>query len=220
MIGIAKGLAASLIGGMLLAGGALAEAATFTDNTFGSVDSGSFDRAIVVAGVGTISSVRVFVDFSKCDDPNPGPAATGCIGTGSSFNNEIQLQLISPEDTVVTLVAFNTYPNNGLEGARIEVLFDDNAATEVGGGALLDGTFSPVGSLSDFIGEDADGAWALRVADGAGGDPLQLYGVTLCINEQGECAGVAPPPPGVPAPASLLLLGLGLTSLGWIRRRI
>jgi hypothetical protein len=218
MIRIARGLAASLIGGILLSGGGLAEAATFTDNTFGSVDAGSFDRAIVVAGVGTISSVRVLVDFSKCDDPNPGPAATGCVGTESSFNNEIQLQLISPDDTVVTLVAFGTYPNNGLEGARIEVLFDDNAATTVGGGALLDGTFRPVGSLSDFDGEDADGAWALRVADGGGGDPLQLYSVTLCINEQGECAGIAPPP-AVPAPATLLLLGLGLTSLGWIRRR-
>ena len=37
MIRIAKELVASLIGGMLLAGGGLAEAATFTDNTFGSV---------------------------------------------------------------------------------------------------------------------------------------------------------------------------------------
>lgn len=219
MTRIAKELVASLIGGMLLAGGALTEAATFTNSTFGSVDDGAFDRVLIVAGVGTISNVRIAIDFSKCDDPNPGPAATGCTGTGFSFNDEIKLELISPSATTVLLVDFDTYAGQ-TPGDRVVVLFDDDAASAVGGDPLLDGTFSPVGSLSDFIGENADGAWALRVTDGAGGDPLQLYGVTLCINEQGECAGVAPPPPGVPAPATLLLLGLGLTSLGWIRRRI
>jgi Proprotein convertase P-domain len=205
---------AGIVGGVLLAGGGLTEAATFTNNTFGSVDAGSFDRSVNVGGVGTISDVRIAIDFSKCDDPNPGPAATGCIGAGDSFNEEIVFQLTSADGTTVDLVTEFTY--SGQEpGARVLVLFDDDAATQVGGPLLLNGTFSPVGSLSDFIGEDADGTWTLRVEDTVSQDPLQFYSFTLCINEEGECAGVTQ----VPAAATLLLLGLGLTTLGWIRRR-
>ena len=215
MIRMLKRSVAGLIGGMLLAGGGLAEAATFTNNTFGSVDFGSFDRTVNVAGVGTISDVRIAIDFSKCDDPNPGPAATGCTGGSFSFNEEIVFQLTSADGTTVDLVTAFTY--GGQEpGARVLVLFDDDAATQVGGAQLLNGTFSPVGSLSDFIGEDADGTWTLRVQDTVDQDPLQFYSFTLCINEDGECAGVTR---GVPAPATVLLLGLGLTTLGWIRRR-
>lgn len=217
MLRMLKRSVAGLIGGMLLAGGGLAEAATLTNSTFGSVDAGSFDRTVNVAGVGTISDVRIAIDFSKCDDPNPGPAATGCTGGGFSFNREIEFRLTSPDATSVFLVTPDTYSGQ-TPGDRVLVLFDDDAATQVGGSLLLDGVFSPVGSLADFIGENADGVWTLRVLDDTGADPLQFYSFTLCINEQGECAGVTQPP-RVPAPATLLLLGLGLTSLGWIRRR-
>jgi subtilisin-like proprotein convertase family protein len=215
MIRMLKRSVAGLIGGMLLAGGGLAEAATFTNNTFGSVDASSIDRTVDVAGVGTITDVRIAIDFSKCDDPNPGPAATGCTGGGFSFNSEIVFQLTSADGTTVDLVTANTYDGQ-TPGARVLVLFDDDAATQVGGDQLLNGIFSPIGSLSDFIGEDADGTWTLRVTDTVGQDPLQFYSFTLCINEEGECAGVTQ---AVPAPATVLLLGLGLTTLGWIRRR-
>jgi hypothetical protein len=213
---VRKGFLVALLAGAVIAQAGLAAAASFTNSTFASVDASSTTRTVSATGAGTVTDVNITIDFSKCDDPAPGPADTGCTVDGFSFNREIHFRLESPEGTQVELVVLNTYSGQ-TPGDRVVVGFDDEASTVVGGPVLLDGAFQPVGSLSDFDGENSEGTWTLLVEDTTGADPLQFYSFTLCINEAGECV-VADA--RVPAPAALFLVGLGLTALGVIRRRI
>lgn len=195
----------------------LAGAASFTNSTFGSVDANSFTRTVNASGAGVVTDLNITIDFSKCDDPNPGPAATGCTGGGFSFNREIHFRLTSPNATEVELVIQDSYSGQ-TPGARVIVGFDDEASTTVGGPLLISGPFRPVEALSAFDGEASDGTWTLLVHDTVGADPLQFYRFTLCINETEAC--VVATSNAVPAPAALLLVGLGVTAFGVIRRRI
>jgi hypothetical protein len=182
-----------------------AEAVSVTNSTFGSIDAGQFSRTFLVAGETTIADVNIAIDFSKCDDPNPGPGATGCTGGGFSFNDEIEFDLISPTATTVRLVIEGTYDGQ-MPGARVTVNFDDEAASPVGGSVLVSGAFRPIDALSVFDGENPNGIWTLVVRDTFVDDPLQFYSATLNINSV-----------TVPEPASFLLLGLGALAL--LKRR-
>lgn len=191
-----------------------------TNNTFGSVDGGSFNRLFTLPDiVGTINDVVISIDFSKCDDPNPGASATGCIGTDFSFNREIVFQLTSPSGTTVNLVNQDTYSGQTL-GSRVSVAFDDDAVNTVGGTTLQSGLFRPVSPLSILNGLTEAGQWSLLIGDAVDFDPLQFYGAKLCVatgnDAVTECGlgGV-----NVPEPASLLLMSLGAMGIATTRRR-
>lgn len=169
------------------------------------VDGSGSSTSLAITESGTITDVNVFIDFTKCD--NPLYSNGTCGGSGYSYNSEIVFSLTSPGGTVVDLVRSNTY-SGSTPGAQAQVLFDDDAATTVGGSTLLSGTFSPVGLLADFNGEDLLGNWMLSFADTVGADPLSLNAWRLDINTS-----------TVPEPASMTLLALGLAGIGFSRKR-
>ena len=183
---------------LLLAMPAAPEAVTVPNTTFGTVDAGSFTRDFIVSSApASITDVDIVIDFSKCDDPPPGPSDVGCIGQSFSFNEEIVFRLTSPGGTTVNLVTAGRYSGQ-TPGTRVIVTFDDEALALVGSTVngldervLSTGRFKPVGSLAAFEGQNPNGTWTLTVQDTTGADPLQFYNALLCINE--VCPSVLPP---------------------------
>jgi len=173
------------------------------------VDAGSLDLLVFTNdpsfGTEGISDVNVHLNFTKCDDPI---SDTGvCIGTGSSYPSEIVFDLTSPTGTEVSLIAANTYTSNGT-GDTYQVTLDDQALFQIGGPLPVDGTFQPIGSLSDFNFESALGLWTLSFADTVGADPMSLNSWGLDITTS-----------VVPVPAAVWLFGSGLIGLAGIARR-
>lgn len=199
--------AAALLVGFALAQPAMAVVITDTNSTYGAFDASSGNRTFNIGVSGAIQDVDIEIDFSKCDDPLIGPTGTSCTGQGFSFNSEIVFRLTDPFGTTVNLVNAGTYSGQ-TPGARVTVTFDDEAASVVGGAALVSGSFQPVGNLSDFDGHDAFGVWTLFIQDTVGLDPLEFFSATLSVQ-------IAQ----VPEPGSLLLLGGGLIGLAALRRR-
>jgi hypothetical protein len=168
-------------------------------------------RPLAVTAHGTIRDVDLTVDFAKCDDP--GTNASGqCAGIGKPFNNEIVFRLQGPDGQWVSLVERNTYtsatPGPGL--GRIQLTFDDEAATRAGG-VLAPGSFQPLQPLSAFDGKDLFGTWNLFLQDTGAGDPLEFFGATLDIDYDSS---------QVPEPATAAIIGLGLAGMAALRRRV
>lgn len=175
------------------------------------VDAGGATRNLSVTTGGTITDVDVFVDFTKCDLPILSDGT--CSGPDFSFNGELGLTLTSAAGTAVDLVyngsngGPDTY-SGSTPGARVGVLFDDEAATSVGGSLLSSGTFRPEEMLSAIDGEDALGSWSMTIVDNAGDDPASLNGWRLDITTA-----------DVPEPGVASLMVLGLAGLGYARNR-
>ena len=172
-----------------------------------TVDSSQTVRDFTSTAAGTVSDVTVMVDFMAHDR---GDCA---LPTSGSFANsgELSIQLVSPAGTVVYLVhswataqsGQGSYPNYSAAPSRVQVIFDDSAATAVGttdNEAPVTGTFRPAEPLSAFQGEDAAGVWRLVFVDAAFLQAKCYYGASLMFETEVQPAPTPPTPPAPPAP--------------------
>jgi hypothetical protein len=197
-------LAASLASPLLLAPAGLAFTQSATFNPVLQVDDSSSSTGFNFTGfISPVYSVIATINLTKCDDPID--SATGqCIGTGTSFNEEIGLSLQSPSGTIVPLVEFGTL--DGQEpGDTVTWTFSDTASSTLGGDVLVSGTYLPSSPLEAFRGENGNGLWKLLFADDTESDPLSVNSWSLTVNQQ------------VPVPGPLPVLGAA-TALGYSRR--
>jgi hypothetical protein len=206
----------ALVAALVLSGPAARATVVATDSLYVNFDGTSGTRTLNVTQHGTIQDLNFSIEFSKCDDPPIGADGTDCIGTGESFSEEIIFRLSGPNATLVSLVELDTYSSERPGVGRVTVIFDDEAATTVGGG-VESGSFRPIGSLAGFDGIDMFGDWNLYIEHSSefGGDPLEYFSSSLDITFTPAGPGPAP----VPEPASLAILGLGLLGMGAARGR-
>ncbi len=96
---------------------------------------------------------------------------------------DLTLELIAPNGTEVLLS--DQIGNNG--DNYTDTIFDDEADQPITAGAPpYTGTFSPDGSLSDFVAvEETSGDWILRITDNVNGDFGELldWSLTICGSE-------------------------------------
>ena len=97
------------------------------------------------------------------------------------------------------------------DDAYLNTTFDDSAATAIADATPpFNGTFSPIGMLSDFDGELLSGDWTLSITDDFDLDGGQL--LDWSIFGETDMASV-------PEPEIATLMVLGLLGLGLARRR-
>ncbi|MCA1585121.1 MAG: proprotein convertase P-domain-containing protein, partial [Acidobacteria bacterium] len=107
-----------------------------------------------------------------------------------TFNGDLDISLIGPDNTIVELSSDNGGSNNNYgNSCGDRTNFDDAAATAITAGVTpFAGTFRPEAALSAFNGKSgvaANGTWRLRVVDDTGGDigSLVCWSVAISQNE-------------------------------------
>lgn len=193
-----------LVGAVALAltGSLAAAPIVVTSHTNASADSGYTDVSVVVSTSAIVSDVDLEVGWGKCGS---GVSNGLCSGGGFPYPGEAYMTLFGPTGVQVAL-----FPNNYFTGPDSSVdvvnLFDDEALLALPT-TISNGTYRPVNPLSAFDGTNAAGTWTLRIGDTVGADPIVLDYFTLTLN--GHEA-----PSGIPVPAPLALLALGVAGLG------
>jgi subtilisin-like proprotein convertase family protein len=96
-----------------------------------------------------------------------------------TFLGDLTFTLTSPSGTSVTLVS-----NQCGTDENFSITFDDSATGNPPCPYDDGGTYSPVGNLTDFNGENPQGDWILEVADGANqdGGALENWGLQICAS--------------------------------------
>jgi uncharacterized protein with beta-barrel porin domain len=160
-------------------------------NPVPQVDDASDSRSLNFGDINSfpVGSVRIDINFTKCDDPI---AANGtCIDAGTPYYNEIGFTLQGPDGRSVDLVIpDNTFTDSGVGPGDTFNFSFENAATipianAFNGSTLISGLYLPQSLLSLFEGTNAQGLWTLIFTDATGLDPLSLNSWSLTLTPLG-----------------------------------
>ncbi|MEX2141947.1 MAG: proprotein convertase P-domain-containing protein [Pirellulales bacterium] len=97
-----------------------------------------------------------------------------------TFDADLAIQLISPDGTTVDLLSDVGGDGDNFNGT----VLDDEAPTPIAlGDAPFAGRFAPLELLQAFDGQDAQGAWSLRITDNTAGDTGTLTAWSLTLRQ-------------------------------------
>lgn len=164
--------------------GTLTKNYSYTGNTIGydgDVQTGD-NPSVNITDLGTyvVNKVKVSIHFEKkdqisaytCDSPHAG---------SFPYTDEISFKLKSPNGTIITLLANNTYNYYAYNGP-ITLNFEDGLPAIVPESAPVSGSFSPQEALGTFNGQTANGVWTLLPKDNSEGDPLCVSAFSIEIS--------------------------------------
>jgi VCBS repeat-containing protein len=155
---------------------------TYTDSTPAQVDAGTIDRVMTVSGFAAnevIKDINVTFTFDKIDNE-----AAGCTYGGSNvFNSETGFQMISPTGSTLSMVTPGVY-TDGVHPGVVTITFDDSAATTVGGGHPVSGTFRPSNAMSVLNGQPMNGNWTFRIQDTVGSDSVCYFSSSITFESE------------------------------------
>lgn len=155
---------------------------SFTSSTCIEYQSIDVPVTIPASGTPTVTSTITVSATGLVSDVN----VTQLLGTHSRVKN-LTFTLTSPAGTVVTLM--DQVCNNS--HSDFDIAFDDAAASAVIPCAPTTGTsYQPVGLLSDFNGENANGVWTLTITDNVNNNGGQLtdWALEVCTTPAAPCA--------------------------------
>lgn len=203
---------------LLLAAAAQAQITVSSTNSVSEIfDNSSGTRAIsflagdITPAGSAILDVNVSLRFAKADGEGVD------LGSGTPFFNEVEFTL-TYGSTTVALISPGSF-SSGDAGTWFNgtITFDDAAASvvNVNTNLITAGTFSPIGSLSDFNGLAFNpGDWTLSITDSVGADALRFYEATVSVTYAGEGTSA------VPEPSTYGLIGMALLGGVIARRRL
>ncbi|MCK0155649.1 M12 family metallo-peptidase [Cellulophaga sp. F20128] len=157
--------------------GVFGPAFSFTTALVSCMDKGTEDLPQEISNIGTptVLSKITFLDDLPISDVNV------TLNLTHSFLADLTISLISPQGTRVVLTS-----NSCGDYQDINAVFDDaadNFECGAGGGAAINGTVKPLGSLASLNGESLLGDWILEVKDGASSDGGQVidFALNICV---------------------------------------
>lgn len=101
------------------------------------------------------------------------------VDISHTYFSDVQMELVSPKGTVVKLL----YNSCGSTDGQIKLIFDD-AGSDLSCGNTALQTVAPLGVLSNFNGENAQGNWTLRIRDIFTNDTGVLNAASVAICTQ------------------------------------
>ena len=158
---------------------------SFSDDRATTIDSAREFRIFPVAAEpgDVVVGVEAAVSFSRFPDEFDNPM--------NPFYEDIRIALISPEQTFVPLIDFDSFdtavPDLGFTGT---LTFRDDAPLLIGDengdqrpdGRIVEGVFRPASPFDSFIGERAAGGWILMIEDRLGGTKLDYLGAEFSVH--------------------------------------
>jgi len=128
-----------------------------------------------VVSSANVYSLKASIDGTVCNTA----VSSTTVGIDHTFDNDLQLDLKSPDGTLVTMI-------NRIDGGGnnfCQVVLDDTAAISIQSAATapFTGTWSPANPLSVFGGHAINGTWELHATDFFTGDTgnIRAWSVTI-----------------------------------------
>jgi uncharacterized repeat protein (TIGR01451 family) len=158
-----------------------------------------------IASPGNLVGLTASIDGTVCS----ATAGSTTVGLDHTFVNDLQIDLMSPTGTLVTVINRTDGGGNNL----CQTVLDDTSATNIqtalSAQAPFTGTWQPANPLSGFGGEAITGTWELHVTDFFVGDTGNIRNFSVTITPA-VCDAPVPPQAnlsitktGVAAPGSI-----------------
>jgi subtilisin-like proprotein convertase family protein len=136
------------------------------------------EATTVLAGIGPVYDLNLSIDGVTCS----ATAGSTTVGIDHTFVNDLQIDLLAPDGTLVTAINRTDGGGNNL----CQTALDDQSAgpgiqSVVTAAAPFSGSFTPNQPLSAFNGKNADGDWILRATDFFVGDIGNIRAWSLTV---------------------------------------
>ena len=167
----------------------------YTGGTVGydGFEKSGIDPIVKVASLaGRVTHAKVSITWQKIDGGNQNACGTA-DGGATPYNEELSFKLKSPNGTIITLIANNTYARGTTTAGVVTTIFEDGANAIIDNSLPVSGTFAPKQALATFTNEIPIGNWTLLPEDDGFIDPLcvKAFSITLTSDSPNQASQIS-----------------------------